>query len=106
MAKFLRLTNGIPKSFDESGSPVIYDRSITIVAASPGTDQLIGPISAGTNITLPGGQTVTGDELRLSLNGILLDDVLDYNITSTTTIQMTYSLEIKDVLRFFIDRNP
>jgi hypothetical protein len=106
MGKFLRLINGIPKSVEESGSPTIYDRTITIVASSPGTDELVGPISAGTSITLPGGQTYTGDELNMMLNGIDIDNVLDYNTTSSTQIQMTYSLEVGDKLRFFIDRGP
>lgn len=106
MAKFLRLTNGIPRSFDESASLPIYDRTITIVASSPGTDELVGPITAGTSISLPGGQTFTGEELRVSLNGLLLDDVIDYNIVSSTQIQMTFQLEISDKLRFFIDRGP
>lgn len=104
MAKFLQLVAGIPRSVDESGSPTIYDKTITIVASSPGPYELVGPITAGTSITLPDGKTYTADELQVFLNGIRLDDVLDYNHTSSTQIQMTFSLEIGDKLRFYIDR--
>ena len=106
MGKFLRLTNGIPKSFDESGSPTIYDKTINIVSGSPTGNDLTGPVSAGTSITLPNGQTYTGDELQVWLNGLRLDDILDYSHTSSTQIQMTFSLEVGDVLRFYIDRGP
>lgn len=105
MAKFLRLSNGVPRSFDESGSPAIYDRTISILASGAVSPDLNGPISAGTNITLPSGQTYTGEELQVYLNGLRLDDVLDYNTTSSTQIQMTFSLEAGDKLRFYIDRN-
>lgn len=105
MAKFLRLSGGIPRSFDESGSPAIYDETIAIVASGAVSPDLNGPVTAGTSITLPNGQTYTGDELQVYLNGLRLDDILDYNHTSSTQIQMTFSLEVNDKLRFYIDRN-
>lgn len=105
MAKFLQLVNGIPKSVSESGNPAIYDRTISVVASGAVSPDLNGPVNAGTNITLPSGQTYVGDELQVYLNGIRLDDVLDYNTNSTTTIQMTFNLQAGDKLRFYIDRN-
>lgn len=105
MAKFTRIVNGVLRSFDESGSPTIYDRTISIVASGAVSPDLNGPVTSGTNITLPSGQTYTGEELQVYLNGLRLDDVLDYNTTSSTQIQMTFNLEAGDKLRFYIDRN-
>lgn len=105
MAKFLRLVNGIMKSFEESGSSPIYDRYLEVVASGAGANQINGPITAGTNITLPSSQTCTGDELQIFLNGLRLDNVLDYNHVSSTQISFLFNLEVTDVLRFYIDRN-
>jgi len=105
MAKFTRIISGVLRSFDESGSPTIYDRTILIVASGAVSPDLNGPVSAGTSISLPSGQTYTGDELQVYLNGLRLDDVLDYNTTSSTQVQMTFNLEAGDKLRFYIDRN-
>jgi|GEM_PF-5661394 hypothetical protein len=105
MAKFLRLVNGIMKSFEESGSSTIYDRYLEVVASGAGANQINGPITAGTNITLPSSQTYTGDELQVFLNGLRLDNVLDYNHVSSTQISFLFNLEVTDVLRFYIDRN-
>ena len=106
MGKFLRLSNGIPKSFDESSSPTIYDKTINIVASGAVSPDLNGPVSAGTDITLPDSQTYIGEELRVSLNGILLDNVVDYNYVSSTQVDFLFNLEVGDKVRFFIDRGP
>lgn len=105
MAKFTRIVNGVLRSFDESGSPTIYDRTISIVASGAVSPDLNGPVTAGTSISLPSGKTYTSEELQVYLNGLRLDDVLDYNTTSSTQIQMTFNLEANDKLRFYIDRN-
>lgn len=105
MAKFTRIVNGVLRSFEESGSPTIYDQTISIVASGAVSPDLNGPVTSGTNITLPSSKTYTGDELQIFLNGLRLDDVLDYNTTSSTQIQMTFNLEAGDKLRFYIDRN-
>jgi hypothetical protein len=93
------------KSFEESGSSTIYDRYLEVVASGAGANQINGPITAGTNITLPSSQTYTGDELQVFLNGLRLDNVLDYNHVSSTQISFLFNLEVTDVLRFYIDRN-
>lgn len=105
MGKFLRLSGGIPKSFDESGSPTIYDMSLEVVSSGAGPNQINGPIIAGTNISLPNSQTYTGDELQVFLNGIRLDNVLDYNHVSSTQISFLFNLEVTDIIRFYIDRS-
>jgi hypothetical protein len=105
MASFLRLFNGIAKSFAESGSTTIYDQTLEVVAASPGAGQIL-PVNAGVAITLPSGQTYTGDELQVYLNGLRLDNVFDYNTPSSTTISFTFNIVAKDIIRFYIDRTP
>jgi hypothetical protein len=105
MAKFTRIVNGVMRSFEESGSPAIYDRTINIVVSGAVSPDLNGPVTAGTNISLPSGKTYTSDELQVYLNGTRLDDVLDYNYVSSTQISFLYNLEAGDILRFYIDRN-
>lgn len=105
MGNFLRLVNGVPKSFAESGSPAIYDTTLEIVASGAGAGQLNGPITSGTNITLPSSQTYTGDELQVYLNGLRLDNVFDYNTPNSTQINFTFGLVAGDIIRFYIDRN-
>jgi len=106
MAKFTRIVNGVLRSFEESGSPTIYDQTISIVASGAVSPDLNGPVTSGTNITLPSSKTYTGDELRITLNGIILDNVLDYNYVSSTQINFLFNLEVGDAVRFFIDRGP
>jgi hypothetical protein len=104
MAKFLRLSNGIPKSFDESGAFSIYDTTLDVVSSTPGAGQIL-PLTAGTNITLPASQTYTGDELQIYVNGLRLDNLYDYNTPNSTQISFTFNLVAGDIIRFYIDRN-
>lgn len=97
MANFLRLQNGVPRSFAESGSPAIYDQGVDVVA----------PISAGTNITLPASQTYDSNELEVYLNGTRLESILDYTYVGSpprTQIQFNFDLVVGDHYRFRIDR--
>lgn len=108
MANFLRGVNGVGRSFAESGTPTVYLQTIDIVAAAPVGNQLVGPILAGSNITLPASGTYTGDELIVTLNGQYLDPVLDYNYVgsgSRTQISMTFDLIVGDRLDFKKYRN-
>lgn len=109
MSKFLRLSNGVPRSFTEGGSVTIYDQPLTIVASGAGANQMNGPVSAGTNITLPSSGTYTGAELEVRLNGMRLEQLYDYNYVgsgSKTQIQMTFDLVVSDRLDFRVDRAP
>ncbi len=109
MAKFLRLVNGVPRSFDESSTTSIYDQSLTLVASSPGANQIIGPITTGTGITIPGSQTFTAAELQIYLNGDRLETVFDYTYIGSpprTQIQFTFDLVVGDRIDFRIDRAP
>lgn len=104
MAKFLRLSNGIPRSFNESSSVAIYDETLLVVASGAGAGEINGPITAGTAVTLPASQTYTGDELQIFLNGDYLKDVIDYTFTSSTQVTFTIDLIVRDQIRFRIDR--
>jgi hypothetical protein len=96
MAKFLQLISGVPRMVEVT-DPVIYDEGVAVEA----------PVSAGTNISLPGGQTYTSEELEVYLNGTRLESVLDYTYVGSpprTQIQFTFDLVDGDYYRFRIDR--
>jgi hypothetical protein len=105
MAKFLRLSGGVPRSFFESGAGAvpIYDETLKVVASSPSSGETT-PVLAGNPITLPNSGTYDGIELQVFLNGNYLEDVIDYTLTSSTQITLTFDLEVGDKIRFRIDR--
>jgi hypothetical protein len=104
MSQKLALVMGIPRMVDESASPTIYDQTISVVASSPGAGEILGPISAGTPITLPLGKTYISDELEVYLSGERMKSVFDYNFNSATTVTFTFQLLAGDYVRFRIDR--
>lgn len=86
----------------------IYDESLKVVASSPGAGEIVGPVSAGTNIALPNSQTYSSMELQVYLNGDRLESVFDYSYVGSiprTQIQFTFSLEVGDRIDFRIDRS-
>lgn len=91
--KYLRLTRGFAR---QSASPVpseVYDQTFV-----PG-----GTVSSGTAITLPSSGTYDSAELKIELNGQLLEVVIDYNYVGSvprTQVQMTFNLVLGDRLRF------
>jgi hypothetical protein len=106
MAKKLALVSGIPRMTDESASPAIYDQNLLVVASGAGAGQINGPISAGTSVSLPSGQTYSGAELEVYIGPDRLRPVLDYAYASSTQVQFTFQLVAGDNLRFRIDRAP
>ena len=104
MGKFLRLINGVPRSKDESNSSAIYDESVVLVAASPGAGEMLGPISTGTPITLPLGESYVAEELEVYLNGQRSEDVIDFNFSSSTQVAFTFDLVVGDRIRWRKDR--
>lgn len=94
MATGLRLISGIPRMQDVSVVPGdIYDET-TLMGA---------PVTAGVSITLPASETYEDKELKIELNGQLLEAVIDYNYVGSiprTQIQMTFDLVVGDRLRF------
>lgn len=109
MARVLELINGVPRMRDETGGAItIYDESITIVASSPGANELVGPIVTGTPVTLPSSKTYDSNELEVYINGQRIEDVFDYNLVGSpprTQVSFTFDLEIGDIIRFRIDRS-
>ena len=110
MANVLSLVNGIPRTIQVSEtSPVIYDQTITVVESSPGANEILGPVTTGTDITLPNSQTYEGLELEVWLNGQRLEDSFDYNYIGSiprTDLEFTFDLVVGDEIRFRIDRTP
>jgi hypothetical protein len=109
MGNFLRIVNGVPRSFAESSSIPIYDQRIEIVANSPTGNQLVGPISAGTAITLPLGQTYVAAELEVDFRGQLVKPVYDYNYVGGsphTQISFTFDLLVGDSIDLRVARAP
>jgi len=106
MAKKLALVSGIPRMVDESASPTIYDQSLTVVSSAPGAGQILGPIAAGTPITLPSSQSYTSSELEVYLGPDRLNPLFDYSYSSSTQIALTFQAVAGDVIRFRIDRAP
>jgi len=98
MGRFLRLINGIPRSFDEASSIPIYDESLTVSST----------ITAGTNVALPLSGTYDGQELEVYCNGQVLDDIADYIFVGSpprTQVQFTFDLITGDIIRFRKIRN-
>lgn len=93
MGKFLRISGGVAREFDEASSISIYDQSIDVGSI----------ITTGTPVTLPASGTYDSQELEVYLNGQVLDDIADYNFVGTvprTQVAFTFQLEVGDRIRF------
>lgn len=84
----VEIRNGIPYLETQ------YDESMTLVA----------PITAGTPITLPGGESFEGEELYIVLNGQSVEFNQDYIYVGAgptyTQISFLFDLIVGDILRF------
>lgn len=110
MAKKLALVNGLPRMVEESGTPVIYDDYIDIVASGAVGDNQLDEVNAttGTSISLPNSGEYTADELEIYLNGNRMEDIIDYNYVGAgtrTQISFTFDLIAGDRIRFRVDRS-
>ena len=110
MASFITLTGKKPKL--TSLATAVYREEIAVVDDAPqNAQELTGPISSGTAITLPLAQVYQGDELQVKLNGLDMVPLRDYNCVGAgpdrTQISMTFTLEgtraEPDVLEFYIE---
>lgn len=111
MGSFLRISNGVPRSFQEASTTTIYAQTITVVTGTPANgNEIQGPVTTGINITLPNAQTYTGQELEVKLNGQDLETILDYNYVGTgpgkTQISFTFDLKVRDRIELRIARAP
>ncbi len=95
MARFTRLVAGVLRSFDETTAVTIYDQVYVV----PG-----GGLTAGTNITLPSGQTYVSENLECYLNGARVKLGDDYTSTNSTQIAFTFDLLANEQVRFRVDR--
>lgn len=97
MAKFLRISNGVARSFEEGASPTIYDEIYSVGSK----------ITTGTSVTLPNSGTYDSANLEVYLNGQRLAVTEDYTYVSTpprTQVQFTFDLLANDKVRFRVDR--
>ncbi|CAB4125806.1 hypothetical protein UFOVP53_236 [uncultured Caudovirales phage] len=103
MANFLRLVNGVPRSFSESGTVPIYNQSYTVAA----------PLTTGSPLTLPssGSYTVTSGvtSLNIFLNGQKLIHTIDWNTSGAgptyTAVVFTFDSLVGDIVEFREERN-
>lgn len=104
MATATRIVNGMIRTVTVGDVlPTSYSQSLEIVASAPAANQIIGPITAGTNITLPSSGTYTGEELFIFINGQKVDSAFDYNFVGTaprTQVTFTFNLVIGDKIEF------
>ncbi len=82
---------------DQDDSITIYDQTYNVVST----------INTGTPISLPNGQTYTGEELEVRLNGVRMDSGIDYNFVGSpprAQVAFTFDLVSGDDINFRIDR--
>lgn len=107
MGKFLRLINGVPKMVEESAAQPIQEGTLRVVASSPGTGEIVGPIAANTSITVPNSIEYTDAELNIFFEGQKLIPALDYTYVGSaprTQVQFTFELLVGDLLFFEKER--
>lgn len=79
---------------------------LNVVASSPGANEIAGPISAGTPVTIPDSVTYEDTDLQVFLNGQQLDSVSDFNYEGTgtrTQVSFTFELIEGDNITFRVD---
>ena len=110
MANFLRLSAGVPRSFAESASTTIYDQPLTVVASGAVANQVDGPVTSGTAVTLPSSGTYSSAELEVRLNGLRLEQANgDYSYVGSgtrTQVSFGFNLVVGDRIDFRVDRAP
>jgi hypothetical protein len=108
---FLSLSNGIGRMSLAPGVTTLYDQQLTVISGTPAnSNQVQGPLTAGTDVTLPNSQTYTGAELQVTLNGLNLEPVGDYTYSGAgapySKVAFTFALLVSDVIDFRIIRGP
>lgn len=86
----------------------IYDQRTDVVASGATGNQINGPVTPGTNVTLPSAQTYNSSELQIYLNGQRLEVTNDWNtVGSIPRTQVTFvdTLQVGDAVDFIIQRN-
>ena len=99
MGRFLRISNGMMRSFDEAATAAIYDQTYTVAP---------GGLAANTPISLPNSQTYATDgSLKVFLNGTYVNaGNVDYSYVGSgptyTQIQFPFALLAGELVRFRI----
>ncbi len=92
------------RSFDEAVATTIYDEYLLVVSGSPSNgNEITGPISASTAVTLPNSGTYSNDELMVDLNGQAVENGYDFNYVGSpprTQVSFTFDLLVGDRLYF------
>jgi len=86
----------------------VYDQRVTVVASGATGNQINGPVTPGTNVTLPSSQTYNSSELQIYLNGQRLEVTSDWStVGSVPRTQVTFvdTLQVGDTIDFVIQRN-
>jgi hypothetical protein len=113
MANYLGLVNGVPRGATLPGTTLIYDQSITVVASGAGANQINGPVSSGTPITLPASGTYTLNansiaNINIYLNGDRMEQTFDWTTSGAgpnyTAFQFTFILVVGDRLDIRAER--
>lgn len=98
---FLSLVNGIGRG---AYLDTIYDQNLTVVSGTAAnSNEVQGPVTSGTSVTLPQSGTYLAVELQIELNGQGLEPVTDYTYVGSgtrTQVQFTFGLVINDVVNF------
>lgn len=96
MAKFLRLVNGLPTSYDEAGSTP-YDESIYYASG----------LAANTAITIPNSGSFTDSlakDLIIIVNDLIRENTVDYEVVGAgptfTQVRFIYDLPLHSRVRF------
>jgi hypothetical protein len=98
LANFLRLSNGVARSFAESSATPMYEATYVVS----------GTLTTGTAISLPSSQTYNSTELEVHLNGQFLEPGVDYNYVGTiprTQISFTFDLLNAERVLFLMTRS-
>jgi hypothetical protein len=102
---FLTLVNGVPRQ--QTNIQIIYEQNIDVISGvAANSNQIQGPVTAGTQIVLPLAQTYISVDLEIYLNGDRLNPILDYSYVGTgsrTRVALTFDLVVGDTLVFRIN---
>ena len=84
------------------------ETTLLLVTSSPGANEIVGPISAGVDVTIPDSLTYEDTDLQVFLNGQQLDVVSDFNYVgagpSRTQVDFVFDLLVSDKITFRIDK--
>lgn len=107
--KFVKFSNGALRMTELPTPPAIYDQRLTVVSGLPlNSNEIQGPLSSGSILTLPQSGTYSGLELLVFCNGNKLEAAFDYNYVGSgtrTQIQILFDLVVNDTIDFRTERD-